>query len=434
MAAGGATPQGARAGAAAGPAPAAVARLQPEHRRRPAVPVDLPAACDLRLVAVRRRSDVAGPGSDVLGRLRIRHLFRRVDLPELAVGVPRGLGPDRRRPRTWSTRAATKSKDGEDEIKASLGRGSSDGWSDLRSRGPKPERHERAPRPGTRSATSGARGRRTTGPGRSGRGRADHGRRRSAGCRRSASCARPGCGVDIGVAGGRIVGVRGRGDDRVNHGRLGPKGLHGWEANASGDRLTAPLIRRGGRLEPTTWDEAMTAAGGPLEGGDRATTGPVHMASTTPVSCSSRSTTPLPWWRRPASGRPTWTATRACARRRPRSSLIESFGTDGQPGSYTDFDRHRRDLPRRAQHGLDADRAVGASPGPPRRAAAAAARRRRPASHAGRAPGRRPPGSPPGHEPAAAQRIAAHHHRARLDRLGIHRGAHGRFRDARRVD
>ena len=36
-----------------------------------------------------------------------------------------------------------------------------------------------------------------------------------------------GCGLDIGVRDGRMVGVRGREDDRVNHGRLGPKGLHG---------------------------------------------------------------------------------------------------------------------------------------------------------------------------------------------------------------
>ena len=34
-----------------------------------------------------------------------------------------------------------------------------------------------------------------------------------------------GCGMDVGVAGGRIVGVRGRAGDRVNHGRLGPKGM-----------------------------------------------------------------------------------------------------------------------------------------------------------------------------------------------------------------
>jgi len=67
-----------------------------------------------------------------------------------------------------------------------------------------------------------------------------------------------GCGLDIGVADGRIVGVRGRPDDRVNHGRLGPKGLHGWEANASADRLTTPLVRRRGRLVPASWDDALS--------------------------------------------------------------------------------------------------------------------------------------------------------------------------------
>ena len=66
-----------------------------------------------------------------------------------------------------------------------------------------------------------------------------------------------GCGLDIGVRDGRIVGVRGRVADRVNQGRLGPKGLHGWEANASADRLTHPLIRRGGELVEASWDEAM---------------------------------------------------------------------------------------------------------------------------------------------------------------------------------
>ena len=66
-----------------------------------------------------------------------------------------------------------------------------------------------------------------------------------------------GCGLDIGVKNGRIVGVRGRTVDRVNRGRLGPKGLHGWEANHSPDRLTQPLLRHNGRLQPVSWDEAM---------------------------------------------------------------------------------------------------------------------------------------------------------------------------------
>src|SRR3954471_19505592 len=66
-----------------------------------------------------------------------------------------------------------------------------------------------------------------------------------------------GCGLDIGVRSGRMVGVRGRAHDRVNHGRLGPKGLYGWQANNSPDRLTRPLVRREGELGEASWDEAM---------------------------------------------------------------------------------------------------------------------------------------------------------------------------------
>ena len=66
-----------------------------------------------------------------------------------------------------------------------------------------------------------------------------------------------GCALDIGVRDGRIVGVRGRAGDRVNHGRLGPKGLYGWQANNSGDRLLRPLVRRYGELREANWEEAM---------------------------------------------------------------------------------------------------------------------------------------------------------------------------------
>jgi anaerobic selenocysteine-containing dehydrogenase len=64
---------------------------------------------------------------------------------------------------------------------------------------------------------------------------------------------------DVAVEDGRLVGVRGRAGDRVNRGRLGPKDLFGWQANASADRLTAPLIRRDGELQPASWEEAMGA-------------------------------------------------------------------------------------------------------------------------------------------------------------------------------
>jgi hypothetical protein len=63
--------------------------------------------------------------------------------------------------------------------------------------------------------------------------------------------------MDLAVIDGRIVGVRGRGDDRVNHGRLGPKDLFGWQATHSPDRLTRPLVRRDGELVETDWDTAL---------------------------------------------------------------------------------------------------------------------------------------------------------------------------------
>ena len=66
-----------------------------------------------------------------------------------------------------------------------------------------------------------------------------------------------GCALDIGVHDGKIVGVRGRDLDRVNRGRLGPKGLYGWQANNAEDRLLNPLVRREGVLQEASWDEAM---------------------------------------------------------------------------------------------------------------------------------------------------------------------------------
>lgn len=63
--------------------------------------------------------------------------------------------------------------------------------------------------------------------------------------------------MDVAVAGGRIVGVRGRAGDRVNRGRLGPKDLFGWQANHATDRLTTPLIRHRGRLVACDWDTAL---------------------------------------------------------------------------------------------------------------------------------------------------------------------------------
>jgi ferredoxin-nitrate reductase len=146
-----------------------------------------------------------------------------------------------------------------------------------------------------------------------------------------------GCGMDIGVRDGRMVGVRGRTNDRVNHGRLGPKGLHGWEANHSADRLTSPLIRKGGKLVEASWDEAMELIvqrskdireeHGP-GGIGFYNTGQLFLEeyyTLATVAEAGIGTSHVDGNTRLC------TATASMA-------LIESFGTDGAPGSYTDFD------------------------------------------------------------------------------------------------
>jgi anaerobic selenocysteine-containing dehydrogenase len=143
--------------------------------------------------------------------------------------------------------------------------------------------------------------------------------------------------MDIAVKDSRIVGVRGRTGDRVNHGRLGPKDLFGWQANHSGDRLTRPLVRRDGRLVETDWDTAMDlvvtktqdllAERGPGSLGFY-TTGQLFLEEyytlTTAVrgglSCNH------------LDGN-----TRLCTAT-SGEALKETFGSDGQPGSYADVD------------------------------------------------------------------------------------------------
>ncbi|MFE9244979.1 molybdopterin oxidoreductase family protein [Nocardiopsis sp. NPDC006938] len=146
-----------------------------------------------------------------------------------------------------------------------------------------------------------------------------------------------GDGLDIAVKDGRIVGVRGRGEDRVNRGRLDPKDLYGWQANHSPDRLTRPLVRRGGELVETDWDTAMDLvvehSGRTLE--DRGasalgfyTSGQLFLEeyyTLAAIAHGAIGTNHLDGNTRLC------TATAA-------SALKESFGCDGQPGSYEDID------------------------------------------------------------------------------------------------
>ncbi|MFK8910372.1 molybdopterin oxidoreductase family protein [Streptomyces sp. YS-3] len=64
------------------------------------------------------------------------------------------------------------------------------------------------------------------------------------------------CGLTLTVEGTRVTGARGDRDDVFSQGFICPKGASFGEVDADPDRLTAPLVRRDGRLVEATWDEA----------------------------------------------------------------------------------------------------------------------------------------------------------------------------------
>ncbi|SDJ93983.1 Anaerobic selenocysteine-containing dehydrogenase [Streptomyces indicus] len=64
------------------------------------------------------------------------------------------------------------------------------------------------------------------------------------------------CGLTLTVEGTRVTGVRGDRDDVFSKGFICPKGASFGELDADPDRLRTPLVRKDGRLQEASWDEA----------------------------------------------------------------------------------------------------------------------------------------------------------------------------------
>ncbi|WP_350224867.1 molybdopterin-dependent oxidoreductase [Arthrobacter sp. fls2-241-R2A-200] len=147
-----------------------------------------------------------------------------------------------------------------------------------------------------------------------------------------------GCGCDIAVKDGLMVGIRGRSADRINKGRLGPKGLFAsWQGVAHKDRLTRPLIREGGHLVETDWDTAMSrvvarskellASKGPLSHGFY-TSGQLFLEEYYALAVIGKA----------GIGTPHMDGNTRLCTATAASALKETFGADGQPGAYEDID------------------------------------------------------------------------------------------------
>ena len=66
-----------------------------------------------------------------------------------------------------------------------------------------------------------------------------------------------GCGLNLVVNEGKVVGVEPNKRTPINEGKLCPKGMTCWEHVHSPDRLTKPKIKKGGKFVDASWDEAI---------------------------------------------------------------------------------------------------------------------------------------------------------------------------------
>lgn len=66
-----------------------------------------------------------------------------------------------------------------------------------------------------------------------------------------------GCGVMLGVKDGKPYAIRGDKENTINKGLLCVKGFYLHKVITADNRLLHPLVRKNGKLEQATWDEAM---------------------------------------------------------------------------------------------------------------------------------------------------------------------------------
>ncbi len=97
-----------------------------------------------------------------------------------------------------------------------------------------------------------------------------------------------GCQIDVHVAGGQIIRVRGRYDNQVNFGNLCVKGRFGFDFVHAPDRLTQPLVRdrRSDDWKPAGWDHALGLVAGRLAH-TREESGPDSISFLTSAKCTN---------------------------------------------------------------------------------------------------------------------------------------------------
>ncbi|MEA2212819.1 MAG: formate dehydrogenase major subunit [Solirubrobacteraceae bacterium] len=147
-----------------------------------------------------------------------------------------------------------------------------------------------------------------------------------------------GCRLDAHTSGGKIISISPAPDGPANQGHTCLKGRFAHQFSRSRDRLTAPLIREGGRLRPASWEEAIDRV---VTGFSRIKTesGPDAIAGLASSRATNEDCYVMQRFMRAAIGTNNIdNCSRVC--HSPTSfAMRRAFGLSGATGSFADIDR-----------------------------------------------------------------------------------------------
>jgi assimilatory nitrate reductase catalytic subunit len=147
-----------------------------------------------------------------------------------------------------------------------------------------------------------------------------------------------GCGMFIGVKGGRAVSVRGNPDHPVNRGMLCPKGLSEHHTIAADNRARYPLLRRTGAMHRVGWGEAMTTMAARFRD-VQARCGPGAVGVISTGQLVTEEFYALGKLVQLGIGTSNYDGNTTLCMATAVSGYKRSFGSDGPPGAYEDLER-----------------------------------------------------------------------------------------------
>lgn len=147
-----------------------------------------------------------------------------------------------------------------------------------------------------------------------------------------------GCGMYIGVRDGRAVSVRGNPGHPVNQGWLCPKGLSEHHTVSATNRARQPLLRRDGALRPVGWDAALEAMAARFRAIQR-DHGPNSVGVISTGQLVTEEFYALGKLVQLGIGSRNYCGNTTLCMATAVSGYKRSFGSDGPPGAYEDFER-----------------------------------------------------------------------------------------------